>query len=391
MMTDEYLCQVPEEFAEEVRQALTQLYNFPFLQQLSLGHRIRLKGNGGSTGAVLRRELIHAIESINPGHHVPNQAAEARIYQLINLHYVGRMTIKEVALQLDISERQAYRDLKRGQNSVIAFLWAMTEEVSPEADASVESELTRLKDYIQTTDLIELLEISLAAVSRQAAQKDIHFVERWDRESVVVSTNAPVARQVLIQLLSHAVRSSLPQPIEMDLQSSATSIIFRLQYTVMPDSDAQFPGIIQHLVDQLDWRMTLSTQGQTSCIAVEINTQKAKILIIDDNEGIAELIKRYLADYNFQLFSAASGQQGLSMAQQLHPDIILLDVMMPGMDGWEFLQRLKTYPGAAEIPVVICSFLNNPELAYSLGAVECIAKPVTQHDLLDLLAKLDLI
>jgi CheY-like chemotaxis protein len=69
----------------------------------------------------------------------------------------------------------------------------------------------------------------------------------------------------------------------------------------------------------------------------------------------------------------------------------VLDVMMPGMDGWEFLQRLRNQPTTASIPVIVCSVINNPGLAYSLNASLFLPKPVSRRDVLDALRQLNVV
>ena len=70
------------------------------------------------------------------------------------------------------------------------------------------------------------------------------------------------------------------------------------------------------------------------------------------------------------------------MLSEIRPTVIVLDVMMPGEDGWEVLTKLKAQSGTAEIPVIVCSVLDEPHMAQLLGASEYLPKPVTQRALL---------
>ena len=108
---------------------------------------------------------------------------------------------------------------------------------------------------------------------------------------------------------------------------------------------------------------------------------KALILLIDDNEGLSHLLQRYLNDDAYTVMSAPNTEEGLRLIQQLQPDVIILDVMMPGIDGWELLQRLRTNRETQLIPVIICSVINDPELAFALGASQYVPKPVTREAL----------
>ncbi len=74
--------------------------------------------------------------------------------------------------------------------------------------------------------------------------------------------------------------------------------------------------------------------------------------------------------------------EGLRLADDLAPAAIILDIMMPEVDGWELLQRLHTRASTSGIPVIICSAFSDPELAFSLGAASCLSKPLQRQDLL---------
>ena len=115
------------------------------------------------------------------------------------------------------------------------------------------------------------------------------------------------------------------------------------------------------------------------------------ILVIDDNEGLVKLLDNYLSGHACQVRAAANGPDGLRLAQELLPDAIVLDVMIPEMNGWEVLQRLKNHLHTAEIPVIMCSVLDSPELAYSLGAALFLSKPVSRDDVLSALHQLGVV
>ena len=98
-----------------------------------------------------------------------------------------------------------------------------------------------------------------------------------------------------------------------------------------------------------------------------------------------------MADYSVHIVMANDGSQGIELAQQLQPNVIILDVMMPGMDGWQILQRLHSTPATKAIPVVICSVFYDPELAFTLGAADVLKKPVRKEDLVVALKKISIL
>jgi CheY-like chemotaxis protein len=113
--------------------------------------------------------------------------------------------------------------------------------------------------------------------------------------------------------------------------------------------------------------------------------------VIDDHPPLIELLRRYLTQTRCQVIGVSDGFEALALARSLQPDGIILDVMMPNIDGWEVLQRLHNTPELAHTPVIICSIFNDPKLAYSLGAVAVLQKPVKREELLTILRQLNLI
>ena len=104
-------------------------------------------------------------------------------------------------------------------------------------------------------------------------------------------------------------------------------------------------------------------------------------LVIDDDSGSIEVLRQMLADMGYRCIAAENGTVGLRKARESRPDLITLDVFMPGMDGWEVLQRLKDDPATADIPVVMVTVDANTGKASMLGAEGFLQKPVQSSEL----------
>jgi CheY-like chemotaxis protein len=111
------------------------------------------------------------------------------------------------------------------------------------------------------------------------------------------------------------------------------------------------------------------------------------VLAIDDDPAVLTLLKRYLSKLGYQVEIAASGEEGLRMARNFLPDIIILDVMMPRMDGWEVLSYLKADHKLADIPVIVLSMIEDKSMGYSLGATDYLIKPISREQLTVVLQK----
>ncbi|MCX6138282.1 MAG: response regulator [Ignavibacteriales bacterium] len=112
-----------------------------------------------------------------------------------------------------------------------------------------------------------------------------------------------------------------------------------------------------------------------------------KVLCIDDDPDVIEILKGYLIPEGYEVTGASSGDEGITLAAELRPALITLDIMMPQKDGWQVLRELKQNPVTRDIPVVIHSIIENKPLAVSLGAVDVMPKPVEPKTLLDLVSR----
>lgn len=110
----------------------------------------------------------------------------------------------------------------------------------------------------------------------------------------------------------------------------------------------------------------------------------ATILTIDDDPNVLDLMERVYNREGFRAISARSGIEGLDLARKLRPDLITLDIMMPGMDGWEVLRHLKEDDELCDVPVIMVSIVENKPMALDVGALASLTKPIAWDRLLDL-------
>ncbi len=111
------------------------------------------------------------------------------------------------------------------------------------------------------------------------------------------------------------------------------------------------------------------------------------MLIIDDDPAVRDLLTRFLGAEGIRSRTAADGEEGLRSARGSRPDLIILDVIMPHMDGWAVLTALKADPMLADVPVVMLTFTEQKELGFMLGAAEYLNKPIDRSRLSAVLAK----
>jgi len=121
--------------------------------------------------------------------------------------------------------------------------------------------------------------------------------------------------------------------------------------------------------------------------ASEIADDAPLVLIIDDDRNVRDLLRRNLTSAGYRTAVASGGDEGLKMAEELLPDAITLDVVMPQTDGWKVLSHLKSKPITEKIPVVMVTIVEDRNLGFSLGASEYLSKPVDRKQLAKILKR----
>jgi CheY-like chemotaxis protein len=97
--------------------------------------------------------------------------------------------------------------------------------------------------------------------------------------------------------------------------------------------------------------------------------QKIKVLLVDDDQNVRNVLRDAIQAYGFEVYDAADGQSGLAKAFEVHPDVIMLDIMMPNMDGWQVLNTLRQDPWGKNAQVIMLT---------ALGEMDNVAAAVDQ-------------
>ena len=126
--------------------------------------------------------------------------------------------------------------------------------------------------------------------------------------------------------------------------------------------------------------------GRPILSAATEEDQRPRVLIADDNPQGVELLEAYLADRDYDIETAADGEETLRKIKDWHPDLILLDIMMPKISGFEVCKRLKSDPATRGVAVLMITALDQPsdvERAVDAGTDDFLTKPINQTDLLN--------
>lgn len=354
-----------------------------------------------------RRDYIYllfseAIEKLRPPMLGENPTQpEWRPYYILRQRYLQNVPLPELTAQLSISDRQLRRDHRRALQALASTLWTMltpieTPPVIQEANGNIES----FSIHLEQIDLQDVLQGVLSVIQPRAREESVEIAVKIEKRPVMIKTDRVILRQILINLFTYALHQSLLSPIWVSLAMEGQDLAVCIEFTHRSDIKNG-----EKTLEKVDnWAQRIFARlVSAETTSPEPNPKKSKlvlclpcrqprfVLVVDDQEPTIDLFRRYLARTDLEVVGVTHGDQVLDYAARIQPVVISLDVMMPQIDGWEVLQALKLNQDTKYIPVVICSAWEASELAFSLGAVEFIKKPVTQKDFLATLERLDLI
>ncbi len=402
-------------FEEELRHALQSLYDPSELRKSRLLGLLQLD-DGHSPLTQVRRALAESIEALHPESHVPPDAAAWRIYNVLTYRYIEQLGQREAAADLCLSVRQ----LRRDEHAAIRVLadhlrhrFNIRPE-TPQADDGMagksdtfltgtkqELDWLRLTFPQETVSVHTIIETALATAAPliNASRVKVSYDLPPDLAPVVGQLNT--ARQALLNVLSATVPAAAGGEIEIKAaelrdrsQQTELTICAQLEDGTPVTKDVQMAeafAVSRQLLALAGGALRIDNACCECLVTLSLPTalpQRVPILVVDDNVDTLQLFRRYLAENAFDLVSVSDPEMALSRAVDVQPDIIVLDVMLPGIDGWELLGRLREHPDTREIPVIICTILPQEKLAMALGAAGFLQKPFSRESLFAVLADL---
>lgn len=401
-----------EEFAKWVHDALNELYDSVSLRSHPLAVALRLApGDPLQRGQTLRREILEAIRSLHPASGVPARSPDWRIYRILELRYIEGLSPDEVINRVALSRSHYFHEQGRALEALVSALWERYQglhqpeatpppspEVPPTHQDLVRSEAERLYSSPETQDAVPvaaLLQDLEPVLVQLAAVTGVSLRVEAVHPNMVLPANRVLLRQALLEAVACLLRG--PGAEALEVLSFAESPYIGIDVLARVSSEkSEDQAKAQALSTMGTCRQLMTTMAGHVETAEMRDTRRVRfawqapalrrLLVIDDNEGFEELFRRYLAGHGWEVVGARNGAQARVLIAQAQPTAIMLDVMMPQEDGWELLMALRRDEATRSIPIIVCSVINQPEVAITLGASASLPKPVTPQALLRVLA-----
>ncbi len=392
------------EFVEQLRDALGHLYDYPHLARHPLALRFwpEEPAEGPGRAQRLQRLLLETIEELHLPAASPANALQARCYSFLSYRYIEDWPPEEIARELACSRRGFFRLQRQALNMLASLLVQKVPSEGPlprSAADLLESEAQRVLGQGEMIGAPELMHGVVQDITSLATQRGVSLACDIDESLPPVQGNRTLWRQVLLRTLSYFITQPGARRVRVHVRPGRLGVYVELRTEPRPlaaEQAQQAEGFAvaldpeRRLVQMMGGALHGPSAGdyECSCRFTMPTTGLRTLLVIEDNDAVVQAFRRYLVGYGYQVAGATGGADVVQLAREHAPAAITLDVMMPGRDGWEVLRSLKHDPSTRDIPVIICSVLDDPALAGSLGAVAYLRKPVTQRDLLSALGRL---
>jgi CheY-like chemotaxis protein len=359
---------------------------------------------------------MDAIESLKPNAGVPSRAHAWRIYQVLYSRYVEQFAQKEVAAELGLSVRQIRREESIALEALASYLWRhydlgskwqdrtdislLAEEQTNLAGTQTPSrkqELKYLEESLPTelVDAEQLIESVLEIACPLAQASRVHLNRTTVGSLPQLHIQHGPVRQALLILITLAIRS-VPGGqvlIRTRVEQSQVHILIQSKgpgaISGFETNGARQLSMARQLVELSEGSLEVAPDQRREHFPIVQITLPAReqipVLVIDDHADTLRLLERYLSNSRYQFIGTSDPGQAVQLASQSSPRIIVLDVMLPDIDGWELLGRLHEHPQISHVPIIVCTILPQRQLALSLGAAGFIRKPISRRMLLSAL------
>lgn len=304
--------------------------------------------------------------------------------------------VPDLLRDLSCSRRQFFRDQRKALKMLANLLREKLPQQAPaEPEDRLAVEAHRILDQDEKVDLHQIVASVKQLVAHLAKEHGVEIDLDSGPPLPAVRASRTLLRQVFLTVLSRLIVLPGARRIRLEVQQVRQRVL--VEWLVAADQPGSTPedlsaalAVVPHLLGIVggNWLgVETGPIGYACRFDFPADGQRV-LLVIEDNEGMIRAFCRQLSGYNYMVVGATTGAQALRLARELAPLAITLDVMMPSEDGWDILQKLKGDPATRPIPVIMCSVLQNPDLARSLGAEAYLCKPISQASLLAILDRL---
>ena len=225
------------------------------------------------------------------------------------------------------------------------------------------------------TEVIDsVLKLERALLERQSIRIDLGYAE----PDLMAGIHPTVLRQMLITAIEELTHHTSSRQITIFSRMEGANAKITLATAIAERSNLTRENLIRNVLAAENVSVDTYLDSNRAFLWIEIPSgKKITVLVVDDNSDIVRFYQRTVEGTRYQIESTAQGQNPINSVETMLPDIIVLDIMLPGADGWKILTHLHENAKTRAIPIIVCSVVRAEALALSLGAALYLPKPMS--------------
>lgn len=357
--------------------------------------------------ATVQSTLLRAIAALAPSADAPDTARVRRTHDVLRYRFVHELTQEETAERLGIASRSVRREERIAGHQLARYLWerhtAGTPAGIPRPEDSHSPDSARSDPSEWRGRLLEELAALRAGNAEEIADArstvtevvslEATLAERCDKtlstelptEPCPVGIPPAALRTLLVMAVSMLCRRGQAGTVSITIERREAQTCIGLSGPAGEtevDSDR-----LEEMVRILGGTVLSSVSGKRARLELMLpNRPPINVVVIDDNADFVGFCRRCAVGTPYRIVTP--DRYDRDAVKALDPDVVLLDIMLPGVDGWELLRQLREDMATAEIPVAVCSIVPEEDLALLMGATAYLPKPVQHRELVDTLSLL---
>lgn len=402
-----------EKVEQELRDALAHLYDPNYHPSEIV---CALTGYDKQAGVLaVQSAVIRAIEDLTPPPNASPNSPPNQIHALLHHRFVLKLTLEETAKRMHMSLSSTCRTQRAAVHALARTLWERHQAAGPPLEKQAPENGSQLSDAdgtnAQATDwraqakreLASLLanapdvvsdvretihgalELMAPLISKLGVRVEVGFVQ----PDLVATIHPSVLRQLLITAIGRLARYTSTRQLTIYAGREEGNARITIVSAISAENRPTEDDLIADMVALENVVVEASIYGDHVSLGMEVpSVGKTTVLVVDDNPDMARFYRRCSEGTRYHIVHVAQGQGLFETIKVVVPDIIVLDVMLPDVDGWELLIRLHEDPATRSTPIIICTVVKEEDLALSLGAARYLAKPVRPREFIQTLDQL---
>jgi len=396
-----------EQFKQAIQIALNHLYDPGYCPD-AIVLLVVDKESQNRPGALFET-IKRGIALLRPETDIPLRALGRRTFDVLNYRYLENRTQEETADLMHISPRHLRREQKQAVEALATVLWRNRsgehfagegDEVRmPDSSGEAQDDeqlvlrsqarrelISLLKPGAATADLPASIETVFGVVSPLFRQHDVGLLVATPAPGMLVDVHPTLLHELLIAVLSELLRHMSSGEVRVAVQRKGERISVLLNGSLADAVDLRENTVLQELLNTVDVCIVYTKSVDTFAIELSFaDVRSVRVLVIDDNFDLVHYFRRYVERTRYTIFHESLGENALEAVLASRPHIIVLDVLLPDIDGWVLLMQLRQESMTRSTPIIVCSVIREEELALTLGATLYVPKPVRRKDFLQAL------